>query len=227
MGNGVISRLYRSVYNYFRGAPNLDLFLQKTKGVIHIGANHGQERTLYANYGLNVIWVEPNPAVFSELVENISNYPNQKAYEQLIGPRDGETHTLHISNNGGNSSSILAIAGHKKIWKDVTYTGDVRLVAATLGTFIAEKNIKMDKYDALVLDTQGSELMILKGAADVLKKFQYVKCEVADFESYKGCCKLADLGPFMVNHGFVELSRYMYAGSPRTGHYFDVVYKRR
>jgi len=36
-----------------------DGFLQKVSGVVHIGANTGQERELYKKYGLRVIWVEP------------------------------------------------------------------------------------------------------------------------------------------------------------------------
>ena len=47
----------------------------------------------------------------------------------------------------------------------------------------------MSKYDALVLDTQGSELLVLKGAAGLLPNIKYVQAEVADFESYSGACR--------------------------------------
>jgi hypothetical protein len=37
--------------------------------------------------------------------------------------------------------------------------------------------------DAIILDTQGSELLILKGAQATLRQASYVKVEAADFES--------------------------------------------
>jgi hypothetical protein len=38
-------------------------FLRRTKGVVHVGANEGQERDIYARYNLNVLWIEPLPDV--------------------------------------------------------------------------------------------------------------------------------------------------------------------
>ena len=36
-------------------------FLADARGVIHVGANVGQERDLYAAYRLPVVWIEPTP----------------------------------------------------------------------------------------------------------------------------------------------------------------------
>ena len=41
-------------------------------------------------------------------------------------------------------------------------------------------------WDALVMDTQEPELLILKGAEPMLSQFKYIKTEAADFESYVG-----------------------------------------
>ena len=66
-------------------------FLTKVRGVIHVGANDGSERYVYAEYGLKVIWIEPIPEVFQQLVENIRSFPDQKAINALI------TNVLFIS----------------------------------------------------------------------------------------------------------------------------------
>jgi FkbM family methyltransferase len=204
----------------------VDQFLRKSHGLIHVGANTGQERKVYAQYGLKVVWVEPIPSVFAVLKSNLAEYPGQVAFQCLVADHDGAKYTLHVANNGGESSSILDLARHREIWPDVEFTGAIELEAVTLSTFVREQAIDMGSHDALVLDTQGSELLILKGAGDLLTQFRYVKCEVADFESYAGCCQLPELNSFMESKGFKEKCRAACAGPTTAGHYYDVLYRR-
>jgi FkbM family methyltransferase len=82
-----------------------DLFLNQATGVIHIGANSGQERKLYARHDLDVLWIEPNPKVFKELQKNIDNLKKQKAFQYLISDDDKDDVDFHISSNDGQSSS--------------------------------------------------------------------------------------------------------------------------
>ena len=42
-------------------------FLNNVSGVIHVGANSGQERYEYNLYSLDVIWIEPIPKIFNKL----------------------------------------------------------------------------------------------------------------------------------------------------------------
>jgi hypothetical protein len=81
-------------------------------------------------------------------------------------------------------------------------------------------------FQALVLDTQGSELLVLKGATSVLPRFRFVKAEVPDFESYAGCCLNSELAGFMDEHGFRERRRDGFNSIPGVGTYFDVLYER-
>jgi FkbM family methyltransferase len=104
--------------------------------VIHVGANTGQEQHHYASFGLNVLWIEPIPAVFEELRSNISGFPNQSALCYLLAAEDVTEYTFHVANNGGASSSIFDFAEHRKVWPDVCYTHDLRLAATTLARLI-------------------------------------------------------------------------------------------
>src|SRR5215471_16445825 len=99
--SGMQRRLTRALYGVHAD------FLKRVHGVIHVGANDGGGRYAYAQHGLKVIWIEPIPEVFRQLVENIRNFPDQKAINALITNEDGTLCTLHIANNGGQSSSIL------------------------------------------------------------------------------------------------------------------------
>jgi len=179
-------------------------FLRKVSGIIHVGANTGQERDLYEKYGLRVIWIEPIPEVFNTLKANIRDYPNQQAFRYLVTDQEDVAYEFHISNKNGVSSSILDLKLHKDIWPHVTFEKTITLQSVTLASLLKKEQIDISKYDTLIIDTQGSELLILWGAIPILRKFKYIKTEVADFESYVGCCLLSDLNSFLVGHAFTK-----------------------
>jgi len=200
--------------------------LGQITGLIHVGANTGQERTLYAVHGLRVAWLEPIPDVFETLVKNLADYPKQKAYRYLVAGEDDREFTLNISNYGGVSSSILPLAHHREMWPEVDYSGEIKMVATTLPAFLSKERLRLADYQALVLDTQGSEMLILKGAAEILGEFRFIQVEVPDFEAYGGCCVLPEMNEFMKSHGFREMHRNKFRSMPGIGSYYDVTYKR-
>ena len=67
---------------------------------------------------------------------------------------------------------------------------------------------------------------VLHGAEALLPNFKFVKVEVPDFESYKGCCQIVELSAFMLSKGFRERSRHPITYAPGIGTYFDVIYER-
>lgn len=201
-------------------------FLRKVSGVIHVGANTGQERDLYEKHGLRVIWIEPIPQVFDTLKANISRYHHQRALQYLVTDQDDAAYQFHIANNDGASSSILELKLHKDVWPEVTYERTITLRSKTLASLLERERVEPAEYDALIMDTQGSELLVLKGAVSILRNFTYIKTEAADFESYEGCCQLADIDSFLARHGYREFSRHTFAERAEGGSYYDVVYKR-
>src|SRR5262245_63919006 len=94
-------------------------FLKHVRGVVHIGANTGQERDIY--YDLPVLWVEPLEEAFTALQKNIAGYPKQQAYRYLLTDKDGIEYDFGVANNGGQSSSIFDFHLHKEIWPQVGY----------------------------------------------------------------------------------------------------------
>jgi hypothetical protein len=96
----------------------------------------------------------------------------------------------------------------------------------TLKSLLDTEGIDVAQYDALIMDTQGSELLVLKGAEPVLHHFKYIKTEIADFESYAGCCQLPEMEEFMTRHGYREFSRFKSATRRAGGNCYDIVYER-
>ena len=201
-------------------------FLRGVSGVIHVGAHTGQERDLYAQYGLRVLWVEPLAELFDALNKNLVDYPDQRGLQCLVTDQDDHEYPFHVASNAGASSSLLELNLHKDVWPDVTYTRTVSIRSKTLVTLLKDEHIDPSVYDALVMDTQGSELLVLKGAIPLLENFEYIKTEVADFEAYKQCCQLADIEMFLSEYGYREYARKAIAQHPRGGGYYDVVYRK-
>jgi FkbM family methyltransferase len=201
-------------------------FLKEISGVVHVGANTGQERGIYSACGLRVIWVEPIPEAFEKLSANIRGFNNQRAYKALVTDVDEKEYEFHIANNGGQSSSIFSLGQHKDIWPDVHYKQTITLKSITLARLFSQNYLDARNYQALIMDTQGSELLVLKGSLPILDNFKFIKTEVADFESYEGCCQLSDLNEFMIEHGYREFSRKKFAARAEGGSYFNIVYTK-
>ena len=205
---------------------NINYFLNHISGVIHIGANIGQERDMYASLDLGVIWIEPIPEIFIKLKSNISTYPDQYAFNALLTNLDDVEYEFKVSNNGGESSSIFDLALHKEIWPTVNYNHSIKLKSNTFSTFAKINKINLEGYEALILDTQGSELLILKGCGDLLSKFQYIKTEAPDFESYLGCCLIDELTSYLSGFGFRLEKKEVQAHKNGVGNYYDALYVR-
>ena len=142
-------------------------YLKNVTDLIHVGANLGQERELYAKYNIKVLWVEPLPDIFAQLCKNIEAFPSQTAVNHLVTDKDDAEYVFNVANNDGLSSSILDLARHREIWPDVKYVSTVTLKSVTLDTLLKRTGNDNSAYQALVMDTQGSELLVLKGAKEI------------------------------------------------------------
>lgn len=201
-------------------------FLGDAKGVLHVGAHEGQESEIYERSGLKVIWVEPLEHIFNKLRENIRHLPLQKAYQYLITDKEDAAYDFHVSSNEGKSSSIFDLHLHKQMWPNVRITDTTRMQSITLDSFMKKELIDPSGLDVLVIDTQGSELLVLKGAAVLLQHIRYVFVEAADFEAYAGCCMESDILDFMKENGFREIFRQTQREREGLGSYYDILFER-
>lgn len=216
-------RIYRRAHRLWTTGP--DDVLRQAKGIIHVGANVGQERDTYADFRLPVVWIEPLPDVFDQLERNIRPYKNQRAFRYLLA-EDRSAKTLHVANNRGASSSILDFKDHKAMFPDIAYVGAVEMNSVTLPDVIEREAIDLNHYDALLLDTQGSELMILRGSSAILPRFRFVQVEAPDFEAYAGCPLAHDIIAFMESYGFRAPPLVPLGPSNGLGHYYELQFVR-
>jgi FkbM family methyltransferase len=199
-------------------------FVQNSIGVIHIGANSGQERDIYQLYKLAVLWVEADPHTYNTLEQNIKNYLNQTAVQSLLLDRDGIDSPFYISTNHAASSSIYPMAQHKKFWPRVDYANEISLISETLTTLVNRITLDLTLYDTMVLDTQGSELRVLQGGVDILWGIHTLLIETSDCELYQGGCYDSEIAEFLKPFGFVEIERWVMKSITGVGSCYNVVY---
>jgi len=169
----------------------------KFNGVLHIGANVGEERFVYDELGIKKqIWIEGNPEIFLKLKENVSYNPEAVALNYLIGDENKEV-TFHIANNGSQSSSVLELGTHKQQHPEVHYVKDIKCQMHRVDSL----GLDLDGVDFLNIDLQGFEYQALKGIGS-LKNFKACYLEVNKADVYKGCAQIQTIDLYMISEGF-------------------------
>lgn len=180
------------------------------KGVIHIGAHHGQEGEDYAKNGVrNVLWVEANRKMMKHLYDRTCNLPLKNHYFcATLSDTDGEQLILNVTNNE-QSTSILELGTHATMYPHITVTEKVPVTTKKFETLWRENvgQIDLDQYDFVNLDVQGAELKVLRGFGEIFNRvpIRAVYSEVNFEHVYKDCCLVEDLDEFLGQYGFQRL----------------------
>jgi FkbM family methyltransferase len=171
-------------------------------GIVHVGANIGNERLLYRDAGVGtVVWVEPIESVFQELQANIRDLPGQFAVKALCSDRDGDVVRFNIASNLGESSSMFDLGAHGRLYPSITYVEQEEMITRTLDNIISEEFSSAGGFDLLVLDVQGAELKVLQGAQGLLRCVEAVFVEVSEQPLYEGGCTLDEVSGFLRKRG--------------------------
>lgn len=172
----------------------------KPKGVLHIGANVGEERDVYLELGIKrQSWIEANPDIHKILVSNLQGNPEAQTACVCIGDVANQHVTFHVSNNGSQSSSILKLGTHKTQHPDVHYVRDIEMKTVTVQMLMPSF---LEGLDFLNIDLQGAELKALKGMGDILNQFKWVYLEVNSDHVYEGCALLPEIEEYLSGFGF-------------------------
>lgn len=201
--------------------------LRHCRRIIHIGANHGQERDTYARYGLEVLWIEALPEVHTQLAQHIAAYPRQSSVCALLTDVDGEDIKFNVTSNNAESSSIYPFKEDGSPWPDVVPVHSVHLRSTRLDSLLHQMGTEPNHYDGAVLDVQGAELRVLKGCGPYLNHWRWVQCEATDFQAYENSCQLSEIESFMDAQGFTLVKKICFSTLPGIGNSFELFFARR
>lgn len=137
---------------------------RKPRKILHIGANRG-EAGLYGRHGIEGYHVEAIPQIFEILKARCAKTTNQTAILACLDD-DVRTVEFNVSSNFA-SSSLLGLGRHAVAYPEITYGERLKLRTETVDGLIAAGVVPGD-IDFAVLDVQGAELKVLRGAATFL-----------------------------------------------------------
>jgi len=201
-------------------------FAAKCKGLIHIGAHDGEESWIYNALKVpRVLWVEGDPDLMPRLRAKVSAFRGQSAVEALLTEKAGETVKFYVTNNDGASSSVLPLGRCSEMYPDIRVTAEKTLFSNTLDRLL-ESQDPQAMIDGMVIDVQGAELAVLRGAGPKINQFRWIFAECADFEIYQGCCTLKTLSEFLLGEGYNEVKRFPAKVTPGVGTAWDVLFQR-
>jgi FkbM family methyltransferase len=167
------------------------------KGIIHIGAHHGEEVEDYINSGIqDIIMFEPLSYNFEVLEQNLRDAnANISAHQVALGNEEKMV-SMYLSDNEQMSSSILKPKKHLQNHPTVHFNGVEEVEMKRLDSFSEETS----NFNFINMDVQGYELEVLKGGAETLNHVDYVYCEVNRDEVYENNAYVEQLDDFLATY---------------------------
>jgi FkbM family methyltransferase len=185
-------------------------------GVLQVGANSGQEINGFVSQGLKIgVFVEPLQDAFKALEKKVLSHEGFFAVNALCAEVADKAFPFYASGGNGASSSLLKPVGHLIEHPSVKFESKPTIIHSTTVDRIAadlkaQGHINYIKQiDMLHLDTQGSELSVLRGAEELLKQVNYIFTEVSHGGLYENDVNHKELTGFLESRGFSLVFLYM------------------
>jgi FkbM family methyltransferase len=149
------------------------------KIIFDVGANKGEYTKKLIQYYPNSQYYcfEPNKNTYNKLKHNLNKYKNVKLYNLGLGEKEG-IDFLYSPANDLNST----LSSNNNMFND---SFKQKVKNTTIDNFVYEKNI--DRIDFLKIDTEGTEIDILKGAKNSIKnkKVNIIQFEFNEMNIFK------------------------------------------
>ena len=197
--------------------------------VVDVGANEGQyaTRLRHAGFDGRIVSFEPGSDAFSRLSDHAAFDSAWTCHRLALADRNG-TAVLNVAEDTEGSSLL-----------DV----EPREVRNSPGSrFIDSEPVRMARLDSiwteacprpqpfyLKLDTQGTELSILRGASRALLTAEFVEAELSLVKLYEGGALFDEVIAFLDDRGFAVIGLEGIDEERDTGHMLqvDAIFMRR
>lgn len=186
----------------------------KTKGVVAVGAHWGEEFNDYTVNGIEyMVFIEPCEKAFKELWARFHHNENVVLINRACSDYVGKAVMFTGDNtvNHGQSNSLLKPDKHLLLHPEVAFDGEEEVTVDILTNLLTKINPPafggknwMETFKLLVMDTQGTEGRVLRGAMGVLKYFDFIYTEVNFGSVYENCTLVEELDFLLKDFDRVE-----------------------
>lgn len=192
---------------------NIEDFLKKLnitpRGVIHLGAHKGEELNFYRKLKVtNIILYEANKNLinllkFKSFFFNFFFRMNIKVINKIIYNQD-KPYRLNITSNT-QSSSILNLGLHKELYPNIVQKEEILVEGSTLNSEF--KNLfNINYFNILNMDIQGSELLALLGANQIIDKLDVIYTEINYDYVYEDCALINEIDEYLKKYNFIRFA---------------------
>jgi FkbM family methyltransferase len=143
--------------------------------------------------------IEPVPSTFQKLVDNLSSHPNMEFFNLATGEKE-EILEMFV-DDFSPASSLLPYEG--RAIREFPFLGKghaIKVQLMPLDEIL--KNCGATEVDMLIMDVQGYEDKVLKGAEKTLKSCKVVISELSLQNLYKGSSTFDSVYRVLVREGF-------------------------
>jgi FkbM family methyltransferase len=172
--------------------------------IFDVGANIGQSVERFRKYFPRPVIhsFEPGGAAFEELTRATAGVPDMRLNNFGLASQAGSQ--TFIENDRTDMSSLLEPGSD--CWGEITRTYSVDV--STVDEYCAKTGI--ERIDILKIDTQGSELDVIKGAQAMMRKgaIHLIYLEIIFSEMYKGLPRLDEVYGFLADRGYTLVAFY-------------------
>ncbi len=176
-----------------------------------VGANYGLHSLLFAMQGVRTVSFEPNPECHGYLRQVARmNQLNCDVQALALGEKEDSVELLFPDGETWLGSVDLGV--QNALTKQFSSFSKIRIVRTTMDMFVEKSG---NVPDLIKLDTEGSELNVLRGARQVLAKYHpaiVLECRSADGYRSDVHSLLSEMGYLVIGlplhklHGFRSLS---------------------
>ena len=176
--------------------------------VLDVGANTGQSIDLFCRTlaNPNIIAFEPNPSLAAELRKKYANW-NVLVEARALGSCEGSSKFNVLESH--DLSSILELQRNEQ---NPFFNHPVQQVINVPVTTVDSytKLRSLAHIDLLKIDTQGFDLEVLRGAAEILRRraVDTLLVEVNFISLYVGQCSFGEIERFLAEKGYGLLTFY-------------------
>lgn len=177
------------------------------KGVLHIGAHECEELSFYTSaLGLRsdqIFWID----ALEEKVKQAAGKGIPNVFQAVLDEK--ERHTLFKVSSFAQSSSLLDFKIHSQFYPSIVTTEERLVKTQRLDSFVGKEKIPIENLNIWNLDIQGAELLVLKGAGELVRMADLLYLEVNEAELYKGGCLVGELDSYLSTFGFQRVHTQM------------------
>jgi FkbM family methyltransferase len=176
------------------------------KKVLHIGAHEGEEAAIYKKNGIShCIWFEANTALMEKLKKNTQSFDMEQCLLPYALWNENAVMDFHISNNT-QCSSLYEFNTHAQHYPEINFSTIEKIPVYRLDFLINSQPqiLPWTDFNFINIDTQGSELPILKGLGKFInaESLHGIYLEINSEHLYSNISLVAEIDEFLAQHNF-------------------------